>query len=60
MRELKFRAWNMVTKTMIDLKKVTPFVLNIDTDGLFIPFSGMPIMQYTGLKDKNRRKARGA
>ncbi len=54
MRELKFRAWNVVTKTMIDLKKVTPLALNMDTDGLFIPFSdGFHIMQYTGLKDKN-------
>ena len=52
MREIKFRAWNQITKTMIDLKKVTSFVFNIDTDGLFIPFSGMPIMQFTGLLDK--------
>jgi hypothetical protein len=51
-REIKFRAWNVVTKTMIDLKKMTPLALNMDTDGLFIPFSdGLPIMQFTGLKD---------
>ena len=53
MREIKFRAWNIQTKTMIDLKKITPLALNMDTDGLFIPFSGMPLMQYTELKDKN-------
>ena len=54
MREIKFRAWNVITKTMIDLKKITPLALNMDTDGLFIPFSdGLPLMQFTGLKDKN-------
>jgi len=54
MREIKFRAWNIATKTMVDLKKITPLALNIDTDGLFIPFSdGLPLMQYTGLHDKN-------
>ena len=54
MRDIKFRAWNVITKKMIDLKKVTPLALNMDTDGLFIPFSdGLPFMQFTGLKDKN-------
>ena len=54
MREIKFRAWNAVTKQMVDLHKATPLALNIDTDGLFIPFSdGLVIEQYTGLKDKN-------
>ena len=53
MREIKFRVWNMATKTMIDLRKTTSLILNVDTDGLFIPFSdGLPFMQLTGLKDK--------
>jgi len=54
-RPIKFRAWNVITKTMIDLKKMTPLALNMDTDGLFIPFSdGLPLMQFTGLKDSKK------
>jgi len=57
MREIKFRAWNVATKTMIDLKKMTPLALNMDTDGLFIPFSdGLIIEQFTGLTDKAGRE----
>lgn len=57
MREIKFRAWNVATKTMVDLKKITPLALDIDTDGLFIPFSnGLLLMQFTGLKDKTGKE----
>jgi len=53
-REIKFRAFNVVTKIMIDLRAITPLALNMDTDGLFIPFSdGIILEQFTGLKDKN-------
>ena len=58
MRELKFRAWNKKTKTMIDLHKITPLALAIDPGivgartGVYIPDDDRVIvMQYTGLKD---------
>lgn len=58
MREIKFRAWNKDTKTMIDLQKITPLALNdVGQSGLFIPFEKeIPIMQYTGLKDKHGKE----
>jgi hypothetical protein len=55
---LKFRAWDATTKRMIDLKAITPFALdaNLKVDGIFIPFNGMVIMQYTGMTDKNNHE----
>ncbi len=54
-REIKFRGWNSITKTMLDLKAITPLAIDskLKCDGLFLPFADEIILsQYTGLKDK--------
>lgn len=66
MREIKFRAWNKESKRMIDLQKITPLALSAPMNdqlamqgmgGLFIPLNkDTPVMQYTGLKDKNGKE----
>jgi len=63
MKEIKFRAWNKESNTMVDLEEITPLALSSSMNtqlrlrgcsGLFIPFDKeLPIMQYTGLKDKD-------
>ncbi len=62
-RDIKFRSWNKARKKMADLQESTPLALDtmLNTQlavrgegGLFVPFmKDVPIMQYTGLKDKN-------
>lgn len=54
MSNLRFRAWNFATETMVDLKVITPFALDpkLNQDGVFIPFGEeYAIMQWTGIND---------
>ena len=48
MRTIKFRAWDLYNKKMIELGDLETISLNKDLD-----FANYKIMQYTGLKDKN-------
>ncbi len=56
MKEVEFRAWNKITKTMIDLKACTQFVT--DLGGLYLPINDdkVILVEYTGFKDKNGKK----
>lgn len=48
MREIKFRAWDYRKKQMLDF--------DLDDAHKVIPYTDSPIMQYTGLKDKNGKE----
>jgi len=50
MREIKFRAWNLDTKTMDDYEQIKHLAMTFFTNPLSIP------MQYTGLLDKNGKE----
>ena len=50
-REIKFRAWDTPNKYMITHKELC--LVPLTYDEVFKGKEGYPLMQYTGLKDKN-------
>lgn len=54
MRKFKFRGFNTITKTMLDLKACTPLAMSpsLKCDGVFLPFTDeIILMEHAGLKD---------
>ncbi|MGL6032426.1 MAG: YopX family protein [Kurthia gibsonii] len=56
MREIKFRAWEMNYKEIIDVDSINFESKIINTECAWRMFSEVILMQYTGLKDKNGRE----
>jgi uncharacterized phage protein (TIGR01671 family) len=61
MREIKFRAWDKVSKKMVDLQTLTPVALATKPHlagawagiGVYVPdHTDIKVMQYIGLNDK--------
>lgn len=56
MREIKFRAWDTITNTMLNWEELSSQQNNLDLATLNVSRyedSNLKFMQYTGLKDKN-------
>ena len=56
MRKFKFRAWDKISKKMIDLQDLTRSTLDMEAV-VFIPLiDAFDVMQCTGLKDKSGKE----
>lgn len=54
MREIKFRAWDKKGKELLSHKEMLDIGYNLSYEEVFkTGIDDFPIMQYTGLKDKN-------
>lgn len=56
MREIKFRAWEMNYKEIIDVDSINFETKIINTECAWRMFSEVILMQYTGLKDVNGKE----
>lgn len=50
-REIKFRAWDLYNKKMVDVGELGDIQVKPDLD-----FANYEVMQFTGLKDKNGKE----
>ena len=55
MREIKFRVWNS-GKMLTGITLASMFYEGLSGEAKGFRYNGMPLMQYTGLKDKNGKE----